>query len=61
MSKVSTQHFKIYEYWKDKAITKDGREVSIDSKENDTIDVVKDWGEPMCWGCSKPIITEKVA
>lgn len=57
MSKVSTQHFKIYEYWKDKAITKDGREVPLDTEEKDTIVVVKDWGEPMCWGCSKPIIT----
>lgn len=53
---VNTSLFNIFEYWKDKAITRKGEVVLCKDATLDDIDVVKDWGEPMCWACSKPII-----
>lgn len=50
----------IFNYWKDKAIHKSGRVILEKEAEEvkfvDTIPVVQDWGEPMCWACNKPII-----
>ena len=50
-----TQHYKIFNYWKDKAITCDGNIVDVnDEKYFDTsIEVVRDWGEPECFACRK--------
>ena len=50
-------HFEIFDYWKDKAICKDGHvitesEASLLGYEG-TIPVIKDWGEPSCWACGK--------
>lgn len=60
MSTVTTSHYNIMDHWRDKAICKNGEIITEDEAEarnfDDTIPVVKDWGEPMCWGCSKPII-----
>lgn len=56
--KISTQHGAIFDYWKDKYINKDGSIVLERYAGKDSIPVVKDEGEPMCWACSKPIITE---
>ena len=55
----------IFEYWKDKAITEDGR-VVIDigyegADEVDTgksIAVIEDWGEPCCFACNAPLFDE---
>lgn len=51
-------HFSIFEYWKDKAILEsgdvvDGRNISSDKY----VPITIDWGEPSCWACDKPIIT----
>lgn len=53
---LSTTHFQIFDYWKDKAITKDG-EIVPDTKEyfKISIPVIEDWGEPTCWCCGKHI------
>lgn len=60
MSTVTTNHIAIMNYWRDKAICKDGTIITEEEAKKkdfvDTIPVVKDWGEPMCWACSKPII-----
>ncbi len=58
MGEVKTSHYRIMEYWKDKQITKDGSIVINNSPIHGAIDVVEDWGEPMCWGCEKPIISD---
>lgn len=46
-------HYKIFDYWKDKCITKTG-EVK-DQLVGDSVDVVTDYGEPCCWSCGKPV------
>lgn len=46
-------HYKIFDYWKDKCITRDG-EVT-DRITDNSIDVVTDYGEPCCWSCGKPV------
>lgn len=60
MSTVTTSHFAIMDYWRDKALCKDGTVITEEEAKKigfvDTIPVVKDWGEPMCWACSQPII-----
>ena len=56
--KISTQHGAIFDYWKEKYINKDGSIVLERYAGKDSIPVVKDEGEPMCWACSKPFITE---
>jgi len=60
MGTVNTNHYVIMDYWRDKAICKNGDIITEDEAGRrryiDTIPVIKDWGEPMCWGCSKPII-----
>jgi len=60
MSSVTTKHSDIFEYWKDKFITKDGRVVHLGDVGYDSsncIDVVSDWDYPCCWGCGKPIFS----
>lgn len=59
----------IFEYWKDKAITKDGRVITdlgypgCDEEEfrnlSDTIPVIEDWGEPCCFACNKFLIPQE--
>ena len=56
--RISTQHGAIFSYWEDKYINRDGGVVSEEDATKDSIPVVKDEYEPMCWACSKPIITE---
>ena len=57
-------HYAIFDYWKDKCITKDGRvEIEIGYEGHDerkanvenSIEVVRDWGEPECWACRKEV------
>lgn len=57
--RISTQHGAIFSYWEDKYINRDGGVVSEEDATKDSIPVVKDEYEPMCWACSKPIITER--
>lgn len=60
------QFFDIFDYWKDKAITCDGREViEIGYEGSDeqldvenSIPVVYDWGEPRCFACNAPLFDE---
>lgn len=53
---LRTSHSAIFEYWKDKAITKDGGIILEEShKETNSIPVVIDWGEPECWACRRSV------
>lgn len=56
MASVNTSHYSIFEYWKDKFLKENG---SIDSDGDYSEMVVRDWGEPCCWGCGKPIVSKK--
>lgn len=52
-------HKQIFEYWRDKGITKDGKVVTYESDlVDDIIDVVGYWCKPMCWACGEPIISK---
>lgn len=51
MGKVTTSHYKIFDYWKDKRITRLGQ---IDEHEGDP--VIIDWAEPNCWACGRRAI-----
>ena len=54
MAKVTTSHYVIFEYWKDKVICENGN-ISSDISDKG-VEVITDWGEPCCWACGKPII-----
>ena len=58
MAVVRTKRFQIFEYWKDKYITSDGKIIERkDLKENESKNpelVITDWGEPSCRACGKP-------
>lgn len=49
------KHSKIFEYWKDKCITRSGKIVLAADADLKDMEVVRDWGEPQCWACGKPI------
>lgn len=53
------QHYKIFDYWKDKAITNDGEVVDVNDERyfNSSIEVVYDWGEPECFACRKCVMS----
>lgn len=55
MPNINTKHYEIFNYWKDKYISKDG--LIRDSKNREKSDklVVCDWGEPSCWACGKVV------
>lgn len=64
VKRKSISHYAIFDYWKDKCITKDGKvEIEIgyeghdDRKANtqNSIAVVCDWGEPECWACGREV------
>ena len=64
VQRISISHYAIFDYWKDKCITKDGKfEIEIgyeahdDRKANiqNSIAVVRDWGEPECWACRQEV------
>lgn len=48
-------HYRIMKHWTGKSIDKSGKIVSDHG--DDAVLVVEDSGEPMCWGCGKPIIS----
>lgn len=53
MSKVTTSHYKIFDYWKDKVISPYG-EVRPYSEKKDGDDlVILDWAETECWACGR--------
>lgn len=65
MAKINTNprkgvsHFSIFDYWKDKAITKTGEIVLAgDEYADPPVFVVEFDFEPSCWGCGLPVITE---
>lgn len=62
-----TSHRKIYDYWKNKAISEDGNEyIDYGCEGCDTnllnkvksVAVVYDRGEPKCWGCGMDILIQ---
>lgn len=57
---VTTSFQKIFEYWKDKCITEDGKietEGTVDF--SISIPVIEDWGEPECFACRLPLVNEE--
>ncbi len=50
---LNTSHSAIFDYWKDKAITKDGTVIFDDFYDKNSIPVVYDQGEPCCWACKR--------
>lgn len=55
---LSTTHFQIFDYWKDKAICRNGNIINVDEVEDfdEQIVIIEDDYEPICFGCGKPII-----
>ena len=53
MGTVSTQHYKIFDYWKDKCITSSGEVVAGGSRGES---VIIDLAEPNCWACGRRAI-----
>lgn len=52
--KITPSHYKIFEYWKDKCISYDGKIYKEGEYDYDkSIPVVNDWGEPECWCCGR--------
>lgn len=49
------KHSSIFNYWKDKAITRDGNVIPYTDNREESIEVVYDWGEPCCWACGKSV------
>ena len=63
-SRKNIQHYKIFDYWKDKAITNNGDIVDVNDEKyfSSSIEVVYDWGEPECFACRKlvaPVLDDK--
>lgn len=57
---ITISHYDIFNYWKDKKITKYGKVIGIkDSKDYTDMIVVVDWGEPYCWACGRPLLSTK--
>lgn len=50
---LNTSHSRIFDYWKDKAITKDGTVILDDFNDKNSIPVIYDHGEPCCWACAR--------
>lgn len=55
MGTVSTQHYKIFDYWKDRSITSSG-EVVKGGLQGEC--VIIDWAEPNCWACGRRAIRD---
>ena len=62
----TSSHYNIFKYWKDKCITSDGRVkieigypgcILTEEEKDNSIPVVEDWGEPMCWCCGNPVVS----
>ena len=63
-SRKNIQHYKIFDYWKDKAITNNGDIVDVNDEKyfSSSVEVVYDWGEPECFACRKlvaPVLDDK--
>lgn len=59
MAQVTTTHFKIFEYWRDKAIKKNGNVISTrDMSLIEDAEVIEDWFYPCCWACGRPVVRE---
>ena len=56
--RLNISHSRIFDYWKDKAIMKDGTVIFDDFNDENSIPVIYDQGEPCCWACGRFI--EKV-
>ena len=57
----NTSHYRIFDYWKDKAFTSSGEIKSLrDCKSFLEVEtVVIDWGEPCCWACGEYAVKDK--
>ena len=59
MAEVTTSHYNIYDYWKDKAVTPKGEVINTaDSHILEDEFVVDDDYVPRCWGCGKPAVRD---
>lgn len=52
-------HYSIFNYWKDRAITRSGIDVYCKDFSDESMMVVDDWGEPCCWACGREVNLEK--
>ena len=60
MAQVTTSHYKIYKYWRDKAITPKGEVINgKDSNNIEDIYVVDDDYVPRCWACGLPVVRDR--
>ena len=57
----NTSHYRIFDYWKDKAILSSGDVIlSRDGKSSVDLEwVIDDWGEPCCWACGDRAIGDE--
>lgn len=57
----NTPHYKIFNYWRHKAILRSGRVVSVygDEMQLNATPVVEDWGFPCCWACGRDAINDE--
>ena len=61
MATVTTPHYKIFDYWRNKVIKSDGQVVTFADDYNlvdDKIVVDDDWYYPRCWACGEPILRD---
>lgn len=53
-----TTRYDIFNFWKDKVITKSGIAKDMSNMDTDCTIPIIDWGEPSCPCCHKPILVE---
>lgn len=59
MAQVTTSHYKIFEYWRDKVITHKGELINgKDSNNIEDVVIVGDDYVPRCWGCGRPAVRD---
>ena len=59
MATVSTSHYNIYKYWRDKIIQPDGQVIAVgDVSSLDDEVVVEEHYYPRCWGCGLSVLRD---
>lgn len=59
MSVVKRSHYQIFDWWKTKFISKDGKVKDRPERGAGDIPVVFDWAEPECWACGRRCVGAK--
>lgn len=58
MAQVTTSHYKIYNYWRDKIIHQDGQVTTDGNGCLEDEVVVEEHYYPRCWGCGLPVVRD---